>query len=207
MDNIVYSDEYVTLYNCDSRDFIKKTSLNFDMVFADPPFDLPITYDYLNVIFGNCVGHAFLMHNERHLSSVINYMDKYFSRMYAVNTVVPNLISNKAPMQMADFIAEFRFSKTKFENQHECFSNLIEAKKLRMLKNYSGNFDKQQVLPATFIKHFTSKGDLIFDPFAGSCSTLIAAKKLGRRAIGCEKSKTVCKQAKRLLSQSVMIFD
>lgn len=44
------------------------------------------------------------------------------------------------------------------------------------------------------IENSTNEGDLIYDPFAGSCSTLKTAKILNRNSIGSELSKDYCQQ-------------
>lgn len=56
-------------------------------------------------------------------------------------------------------------------------------------------------LPRRCIKLFSYPGDLVLDPFAGSGTTLIAARMLGRRAIGVEISREYCETAKRRLLQ------
>jgi site-specific DNA-methyltransferase (adenine-specific) len=48
----------------------------------------------------------------------------------------------------------------------------------------------------------TDEGDLVFDPFAGSGSSLLVAKKLGRRFIGCEISKRYAELANERILQN-----
>lgn len=51
-------------------------------------------------------------------------------------------------------------------------------------------------LPERCITASTERGDLVFDPFAGSGTTLVAAKQLGRRYFGCDISPTYVAEAR-----------
>ena len=53
------------------------------------------------------------------------------------------------------------------------------------------------------IKMYTKKGDLVLDPFVGVGTTLVAAKKLGRRGIGIELYQKFVDIANQVLSQQV----
>lgn len=55
------------------------------------------------------------------------------------------------------------------------------------------------------IEYSVPPGGLVLDPFAGSGSTLLAARELGRKAEGCEINPDYCEAAIRRLSQMEMV--
>jgi site-specific DNA-methyltransferase (adenine-specific) len=72
------------------------------------------------------------------------------------------------------------------------------------VKPYKGKHPCEK--PAEMLRHMietsTRPGDLVLDPFAGSGSTLEAARNLGRRAVGIEQDEHWCEQIALRLSQA-----
>lgn len=64
--------------------------------------------------------------------------------------------------------------------------------------------EKPMSLITELIELFSDKGQLVLDPFIGSGTTLVAAKLLGRRAIGIELEERHCEIAVRRLAQGVL---
>lgn len=63
---------------------------------------------------------------------------------------------------------------------------------------------KPEVFLMTLVLDFTDPGDVILDPFAGAGTTLAAAKRLGRKAIGVEIDEWYCEVAATRLRQGAL---
>ena len=63
---------------------------------------------------------------------------------------------------------------------------------------------KPVALMRWIIQNWTQHGHLVLDPYMGSGPVLVAAKELGRRAIGVEIEERYCEIAAKRLAQGVL---
>lgn len=86
-----------------------------------------------------------------------------------------------------------------------CPSNLwddITVPFWSMAENTAHPTQKPEKLLAKLILASSNPGDLVFDPFLGSGTTCVVAKKLGRRYLGIEKSPQYCLWAQERLERA-----
>ena len=72
-------------------------------------------------------------------------------------------------------------------------------------KNHSAAFPT--ALPEWFIKLLTDEGDMVLDPFAGSGTTLVAAKELGRNSVGIDLLPEYCAMARKAVAQQEFLLN
>ncbi|MCH5290555.1 MAG: site-specific DNA-methyltransferase [Treponema sp.] len=71
-----------------------------------------------------------------------------------------------------------------------------------MAENTAHPTQKPEKLLAKLILASSNSGDLVFDPFLGSGTTSVAAKKLGRQYLGIEQSELYCTWAEKRLADA-----
>jgi len=95
--------------------------------------------------------------------------------------------------------------KDKFMTKDHNVPNLLHVKRMHHTKMVHVA-EKPVELLSTLIEQASDEGDIIFDPFSGSGSTLVAASKLNRNYIGVELDKTHFELARdRLKEQECLL--
>jgi site-specific DNA-methyltransferase (adenine-specific) len=225
---LVYQDPFVTLYCGDCRDVSNTCgAIDFDHVIMDPPYDadthdgarsghpdvkLTIEFDPLDVA---TMVPALLKIPKRWTLAFcsLEMLGAYKaaageawvrSGFWHRIDSAPQLTGDR-PAQPGEGIAMMhrplsagREGRTRWNGGgHQAF---YETHVVRGTTRFHPT-QKPVSLMQSLILDFTDEGDLILDPFAGSCSTLVAAKNMGRRAIGIELDERYCHLAISRLQQ------
>ena len=219
--NPYYQDEYVTIYNADAFDVMREmVTYSVNLIVTDPPYGIGEN-NRKNLSRGK-------------LTKPRNYGDfewdkhpidkKYFYEMFrvSVNQIIfggnyytaylansPCWIVWDKDNGETDF-ADCELAWTSFNSAVRKFKWRWSGFRQEDMKHKEPRYHPtQKPLPLMkwVIANYSQLETIILDPFMGSGTTLIAAKELGRRSIGIEKSKKYCDITIERLKQDVLPLD
>lgn len=218
-----YEDEYCQIYNEDCLMIMPalRPLRNLAIIITDPPYGIGA---YANGTMGGGVlakqsTFEKTDWDNTKLDDVYFYMMKYVSReqiIFGGNYYGDVLGSAKGWVvwdkdngenNFADCeLAWTSFDKAVRKIKHKWQGMLQQNMKEKELKFHP----TQKPLPVMqwILENYSTQADIIIDPFMGSGTTLVAAKTLGRKAIGIEKDKNYCEIAVKRLqaTQQRLIF-
>ena len=211
------------IYNEDCLDFMKRIPNNFfDLIVTDPPYGLKQDKEQ-NRRAGykgkNQYGTR-KYYGESNWDMKIPSKD-YFDEMFRTskNQVIfgGNYMTDHLPPSSCWVVWDKVTGKNDFADCELAWTSFNKAvRKFKFM--WKGMFQEQMnwkekrfhptqkpvALGRWILEKFGNKGDLIFDPFAGCGSFLVACKQLGFEFVGCEINNAYVKIAKQRLCQNIL---
>jgi len=226
-----YAEDGITIYWADSRALVPLLKEPVDLVLTDPPYDfkvsgggmygMPRTRGLLRSL--HAIGSTSFVPQpwlaSLPCSSVVAFCNKPLLEAYLqfarVNRLVfdvhvmiktnaiPAIKHNWLPNIEYIVVMRARGSYFNAKGRAECYRK-------DYLHYNSGNWSAEKHHPAEkpvallrrYIDVLCPEGGAVLDPYAGSGSTLVAAKECGARAIGIEREEKYCRRAVDRLRQA-----
>jgi len=200
-----YEHAGITIYHGDCRELVPV--LRADAVITDPPYGTQVTAwdesvdaETLRMCASATDGYAaFFYSNTRlwHILSALHDRDTWVAVWHKANSVG---FERKFAPQWTPIVIAYR-KPPKFWGKDLCYCPIS------VYPDDAHPTPKPLGVTQWLIEHATEPGEVVLDPFAGSGTTLVAAKHLHRRAIGIELEERYCELAARRLSQDVLPFE
>ena len=169
------------------------------LIFADPPHDWGPKNLYK--VFNNRTKdtHIFLMHSDRAIREYLRESPFVFQQFFILNLCFSlpqgsNKLGTLGPYKRHVLVCHEKTGKpTKFKNLHDSFASIISVK-------VRGNLREERFHPHQkslddllgFISHYTEKRDVVYDPFSGAGTILLACEKLVLSCYAVEKEPKYC---------------
>lgn len=214
----IYDDGVVTLYHGDAYKLLPLVEKP-DLLLTDPPYELTAT--------GGGMGAK-----RKYLSDIAGKIDEGFE--IGILDAFPNwcvfcgkqqliellaaakdrrwaLVTwnkpNPTPLTNANYLPDTEYIVHAFQSGR-LFGEYRDKARFIVHPVEKNDFGHPTVKPMAVMSKMinlgSQPGETILDPFAGSGTTLVAAKLLGRRAIGIEREKKYCEIAIQRLAQGVL---
>lgn len=228
---VYYSDDAVTLYHGDSRGFLPTLAdQSVDCVITDPPYD-DRTHSMARTNKGRGHGNRainFDCYDHDAQTALFAELGR-ITRRWVVSTLAtsdafafdltppPGLRCLRVGVWLKTSpMPQISADRPGMGWEPICYFHRDDTKPSWNGGGKAGNYRLSSVsgaghptskpigMVADWVRLFTNPGDTILDPFAGSGTTLRAAKDEGRKAIGVELDERYCEVIARRLSQDTL---
>lgn len=199
-----YQDQWVTLYQGDSRDF---GWIEADVILTDPPYGigkaewdtaLPLTLLHEIAYQAPVMAVQPGIWNLAAMPTRLGPLDY----RWTIATVLVNGMARGA-IGFGNWIATMVYSA----EGASVYQRMGDANRVVLKTGLDSRMPNHpSPKPLTAIRWLVERlpAGVIYDPFAGSGTTLVAAKSLGRRAIGVELDPGYCEEIARRCAQEVL---
>jgi len=215
-----YQDSVVTLYCADCKNILPLLP-KVDLVLTDPPYGIGTARHFGNKSTRQSKRNGFTIYEHSDWDESLPDPELMVLVLTAGTTQIiwgANHFANLLPPSSGWLVWDKMQRDFSFSDGELAWTNFpISVRKFKwrwmgMLQEKAGR-DKEErshltQKPVTLMKWcigLVKDANLILDPFCGSGTTLVAAKQLGRKAIGVEISEAYCKIAVERLKQEILI--
>jgi site-specific DNA-methyltransferase (adenine-specific) len=221
-----YADELVTIYHGDCREIVPSLD-RVDAVVTDPPFFMPAAHYQSRVQWQRSWGDVSILgtfwvsmldllvprlKETGHLVTCCNG-DSYpvfYPEMYRRFDILKCLVWDKGHVGLGriwrhqhELAIAARWATSFADIGGKLHTDVIKVKATASTER-DHPVDKPAGLFRAIIEPITPLGGVVLDPFMGGGSTLLAARDLGRSAIGIDTEERYCELAARRLAQGML---
>lgn len=229
-----YQDESCTIYNADCREILPFLE-PVDLVLTDPPYEQSKNdggigarggrakmrtiirndlsefdcEEYTDLLIGAAQpANAYVFSSRLNLREWLNVIHarRLNFDLLALSKNNPIPAANNCYLSDSEQCVFFRGKGAHFNNDQP-YSYYFKIKRISVKPSQYGH-PTEKPLPVIqqMMAVSTVGGGTVLDPFMGSGTTLVAAKNLGRKAIGIEIEEKYCEMAVKRISQGVLPF-
>jgi len=224
--NPYYHDEVagITIFCGDCRDILPSIApKSVDLLLTDPPYGISLHTDGGPTTqplsgMGNRTKTSRRVHRPIHgddepfdPSHLLRFPRiVLFGGNYYADKLPPSrgwIVWDKREGRGSDFASDCELAWTNLGNRVRMYSQMWRGMICKGEENGRERLHPTQkpvALMTWILEQWTHPNDLILDPYMGSGTTLVAAHRLGRKAIGIELNERYCEIAVRRLQQAVL---
>jgi site-specific DNA-methyltransferase (adenine-specific) len=210
-----YEHNGITIYHADCRELLPEIK-GIDALITDPPYGMNLNTDYSGMKGwnGNGKNHPAVYGDDKPFdpSPFVNFKiavmwgaNHFASRLPdSGGWIVWNKRGEGKPSEIC--FGDCELAWTNVGQSVRMYSHMWHGVARWTEEPSFHPTQKPVALMQWVMKRYTDDEQSVLDPFCGSGTTLVAAKNLGRKAIGIEIEEKYCEIAAKRLSQEVMQF-